>query len=141
MAVALWPADLPQHPRTQGYSQAAVNGRLVSDTEVGPGKRRRRWKGAAAVQLSFYLKGDQLQRFWSFWDDDTAGGTLPFFFPDPVGDGASLTDDADDLLTTDDGTVLEASAHWLCLFASAEPSLTNVGGPLFQVAFAIQVLP
>lgn len=141
MAVAIWPSDLPQKPQSKSYSQAAMNGRLVSDTEVGPGKRRRRWKGAAAVQISLYIRGDQIQSFWSFWDDDTAGGVLPFFFPDPVGDGAALTDDGDDLLTTNNGTGLEASAHWLCLFDTAEPSLTNVGGPLFQIAFAVQVLP
>lgn len=141
MAVPLWPSDLPQQPQIKGYAQAGADGRLVSDTEVGPGKQRRRWTGAKAVQLSLLLKGDQLQSFWRFFDDASAGGALPFFFPDPVGDGAALTDDGYHHLTMDDGTGLEASAHWLVLFGSGAPSVTAVGGPWFEAAFAVQVLP
>lgn len=141
MAVAVWPSDLPQKPQIKGYGQAAADGRLVSETEVGPGKQRRRWKGAAAVQISLLLKGDQVQRFLGFFDDDAAGGALPFFFPDPVGDGAPLTDNEDDLLTINDGTAILATAHWLVLFGAGAPGVTAIGGPWFEAAFAIQVLP
>lgn len=87
---ATWPSSLPQRFRTDGYSYRKGDGRLHSQTDMGPGKVRRRFTAVVdRMAGAMTLTQAQWETLRSFIDDEAGGGALPFWFPSPV-DGAPL---------------------------------------------------
>jgi hypothetical protein len=141
MSVATWPAGLPQKPERDGFALGAADGRLVSETEVGPGKRRRRWPGLATWQMSMWLTASQRDLFLAFWES-LSGGSSPFWFPDFSTDGEPLTTESDETITTETGEEIDVTIWNLAQFAAgSQPSIGNKSAALWPVSFALQVLP
>ena len=139
MAVPEWPDSLPQRPMTDGYVETLRDGRLRSAMEIGPGKMRRRYTNAARpVTLNFVLTTVQRFRLDRFWDEDTYGGTLPFYIPDPARNGAQIVTSDGAILTTNDGSVVTVRARWLALFA--EPPRITPFALQFQADVTLSVL-
>ena len=86
MATETWPATLPQQLRRQGYRQARGDNRIITPTETGPPKRRRRSTAAiGSLRGSMTLSYDQVQTLSTFYDDTLNDGVDSFNFPDPLG--------------------------------------------------------
>ena len=123
----VWPLDLPQHVDKQSYRYQPGDGRLKSGSDTGGGKVRRRDSNPPAlVTAQLTLNIPQKERLEIFWETDSAGGTLPFWFPAVGADGAPLT--------TGEGTVLAAGTEtlvtalrWFCRFDPDQPP------PVFEV--------
>lgn len=79
-----WPADLPQKPLIDGYSESPQSQVLRSSMDAGPPKTRRRFTAATrAIPVNFTLSNAQLATFESFFEADIQGGSLPFDMPHP----------------------------------------------------------
>ncbi|OCC01717.1 hypothetical protein BA190_27535 [Labrys sp. WJW] len=116
-----WPATLPQLFNRQGFAYAEGDGRLMSDTDTGPGKVRRRTTAAVDImkgQMTVTL--DQLQTMRDFIRNDLVGGSLPFQIADPLGGAAPLL-----VRFSKDGM----------------PQYQNIAGALWTAAFQVDVLP
>ena len=96
MASVTWPAaPFPQVPKVQGYAQREQTALVRSQMGYGPAKVRRRTTAAIQpVNASMTLSGADKDILRSFYETDTAGGTLRFnwkdFLTDPDGGGASV---------------------------------------------------
>lgn len=124
----IWPAELPQDVLT-GYRERLPAMALRSSMSVGPAKVRRRFTAAPrnfAVTLRLRRDpvvpaNDQVLRFRSFWESDTAGGTLSFDWTDPL-----------------DGSVLS----FRFAYGDGEaPELQHAGGNDYEVELKLEVLP
>jgi hypothetical protein len=83
MANPTWPAELPQLFERDGYQPPATpDGRLMTATDIGPGKVRPRTSAlprpVAGTMRMTYEQADILE---AFVRDDLAKGSLPFVFP------------------------------------------------------------
>ena len=87
------------------------------------------------------VSANQRARFDTFWDEDTAGGTLPFLYRDQQLDGYQATDESGSLLETEDGTPIQIESWWLVQFGQNEPAYTRQSGNRFQIQFDLVVLP
>lgn len=82
MAVAVWPATLPQTWLAQGYrEQPATELRRVEMTSGAAKQRGVRRRRRVRVQLD-WMTATQRETFVR-WYDDTLGGALPFSWADP----------------------------------------------------------
>ena len=146
MSIAIWPQDLPQRVLADGYQEGVRDGRLVQAMDKGPPKMRRRTSAAVKpVQAAMVVDFNGRARFERFWNDDTAGGVLPFYVRDQALDSLALGVSADGeaagpLLTAHGAPVLIA-ASWLCQFAEEPPSVTAMDGIWFRISFGLLVLP
>jgi len=142
MSIPVWPTDLPRRVLRQGFSQGFADGRLSTKMEAGPTKSRRRFSSAVKpIQAALDVPLDGKMRLERFWDEDTAGGSLPFLMPDPMSDGlALLTLDGVPLLDQD-GAPLLNTAMWLVKFGDTPPSAANTAGIWYRVTFSLAVLP
>lgn len=85
MAVT-YPSSLPTNFQTQGYKETGADNQLRSNMDVGPAKvRRRTTTQVRTIVGSFFLTPAQYATFKTFYETDTAYGTLPFDFTDPHG--------------------------------------------------------
>jgi len=144
VTVPVWPPELPRRVLVDNQKTTLGEGRLKSATDVGPGKVRRRFSSAVKpVTVNFTLNGDQRIRFISFFEEDTAMGSLPFLFPEVGLYGAMLTTSSGDPLTTLGGVPITAVSWWLVRYsiASDPPSITPMGADWWQGAMALEVLP
>lgn len=138
----IWPAALPQRVNRNGYSRTYGDGRRFTPSDAGPLRVRRRFSLAAQpVSASVTLTDAQLARFEAFWNGDTRGGSLPFWFPDQVRGGIPLTTVSGTPLRTAAGELLVTSAWWLVLFGQTPPQDSNVGANQWLVQFQLSVLP
>lgn len=88
MALAVWPATLPQSFLVEGFTANRMEARSVFQPEKGPAIRRRGlilpfriYRGGLEPALTQTLVGT----LEDFYEDDLAEGTLPFTFPlDPL---------------------------------------------------------
>ena len=121
MTVPTWPVTLPQVFDRQGFVMATGDGRLLSKTDTGPGKMRRRSTAMPTpVQGGMTITMVQKDTLIAFVRDDLAGGTLPFNFPEPTG-GA--------------GTVLMRYAE------EGLPQYQYLGGPLWRAMQKMEIMP
>lgn len=140
MTIPVWPATLPK-PERQSFQKTWTEGRLKRQAETGPPGYRRRFSAVAKpVSLSIIVSREQNEVFERFYDNDTAGGALPFYMPDPTKDGWPVLGGNGAQLLGSDGRPLLMSARWLCLFGETLPVITAVGIS-FRISFNIVVMP
>lgn len=124
---ARWPSAMPL-PLRDGFSQASLPTRIRRATDVGPPSYRSRFsRRMPATAMTFEVDRDGLEVFYRFYEDDTRGGSLPFWMPDPLTDEWPLTDETGSVLITPEGDTLLASAVDLVVFAEAEPQVAPIG--------------
>ncbi len=141
MAVPSWPGELPQRVLVDGYSEKQRDGRLFSRTQSGPGKVRRRYSSAVLqVSASLVVTYAQKSRFERFWEEETAGGSLPFIMPDQTHDGLALLDEEGNPILTGAGVPILITANWLARFGQEAPQITP-WGLQFMASFQLEVLP
>jgi hypothetical protein len=112
--------------------------------ETGPAKGRRR-VSATTRSVSGVLRCEQSQlaRFDRFWNEDTAGGVLPFIFPGQVYEGAFLlTESGEQLLTEADEPLLVAES-WLVTFAHEDkpPARPHARSVVWAVNLSFNIMP
>lgn len=140
----VWPSTLPLYVNRDGHTRSAGDGRLRSSTDVGPGKVRRRFSSAVRpVAASMPLTARQLAHFEAFWDEGTAGGTLPFWFPAIGLYGFPLRDDDGNRLLTAGGDVIVNRGWWFVRFSATAdaPSWRSRAPDLWEVSFNLEILP
>ncbi len=141
MSVPTYPDDLPR-PRRDGYSQTLPDGRLATKRDAGPPRVRRRFSAAPGVlQMVIDLTLDQRARFWRFWEEDAGGGSLPFWMPDWVLEGAGLMTGSGEGLTDEAGRSLVIDADLLCMFGTEQAPTETVSGVTFRLSFPLTILP
>lgn len=135
-----WPDTLPPRSNTNGFADAVSNPRLMTRTDTGPGKVRRRSPAAPRQQrLTFTLHDEQRDRLVEFWTVDTKGGSLPFAMPSQRYHDAVLCDETFDVLTDEDGEVLTGPLWELCQFA--EPPALTVDNGVWRASVTLTILP
>jgi hypothetical protein len=140
MTIPTWPTTLPR-PERQSFQKTWMDGRLKRQTDSGPPGYRRRFSSVAKpVSLSILTSREQQEVFETFYEDETAGGSLPFYMPDPTKDGWPLLDESGRPLLGGDGRPVLMSARWLCFFGDTLPVITVVGIE-FRISFNIVVMP
>lgn len=144
MTLWTWPAELPQRPLVDGYSETMPDLDLVSQPDIGPAKVRRETV-AAPYQLSVPYKVTdwQKERIKRFYRDDVQGRTNPWWLPQPGVDGWPLADgDGETILTDGDGTILLVTSLILVRFVSP-PTFTPQSRPRLGwiVPLQLEVLP
>ncbi|SHF02838.1 hypothetical protein SAMN02745157_1471 [Kaistia soli DSM 19436] len=127
-----------------GFRRQRADGRLRSPTDLGPGKVRR--KSTATVRTitpQIWMTRVQLERFGTFWDVDTKGGALPFWFPEPGRHGFPMRSDDGGVLLAADGSPLLISAWVLVMFSpDAEPPQdTTTADDLWPVSLSLDIMP
>lgn len=96
MTPPVWPAapELPYLPSwiaRGSFTRQVGDGRISTAMEVGRPKLRRRITLAPSTLIfTLLLSSPQRGRLERWWDDDTAGGVLPFLIPAPDRDGVPL---------------------------------------------------
>lgn len=137
-----YPPELPQFVTSDRFQKGAGDGRLR--TRMGSGQSKvRRLTGMPVKPLSaqaHYSRGE-LGRFWTWWEDDLRGGSLPFFMRNQIIDGRALLDDDFEEVTDEDDNPILITAWWLCLFGEGQPTETALGAELYRVAFELEILP
>lgn len=140
MTLPFYPPELPK-PERAGYQFSRGDGRSRTQEDRGPFNVRRRFSAVAnAVAFSTILTRAELARFDRFFDEEVAGGSLPFLMPDPATDGWALLTDEGVPLLTDEGVPLLLAETWVCLFGAQLPAARPVGVQ-FRVTFEIAVMP
>lgn len=140
MTVPSWPDDLPRIMRS-GYGRTLPDGRMATKSDSGPPRVRRRYSAAPApMQATIDVSVDQRQRFWRFWLEDTASGSLPWWAPDWTIDGLSLTDETGAVLTDESGTELLIAATILVMFG-ADPPAESAIGVRYRITLSLSILP
>lgn len=141
--IPYWPSDLPQRVLADTYSEGLPDGRLRTQMETGHAKSRRRFSSAAKpVTAAFKVSLDEKARLERFWEEDIAGGSLPFLIADQTMDGVALLADGGLQLLDDQGRPLINTAWWLVLAGDAAPAFTTRNrGISFTATFPISVLP
>ena len=85
--MAEWPPGIPVFPLLEGFSYQPANTLLASEVESGPPKvRRRTTAGVERWSGTFLLTAVQTEIFRSWFENDLAGGALPFDQTHPVTD-------------------------------------------------------
>lgn len=116
--MAAWPTSLPQLPLVSGFAQTAAGGTVVTEMDVGPAKRRRRYTlERVRVQIALVLTTAQIATLETFWTTTLAGGVDAFDWVSPI---------------------TRASAS--CAFLS-RPRYTAIGASKWSTEFEIEVLP
>ncbi len=144
MTVPVWPSSLPSSMNREGFAHQRGDGRLRSQTDVGPGKTRRRFTAVARPLVgTMWMTRVQLQRFDDWWDVDTKGGSLPFMFPATGKHGFPMRSDDGSLLLSGDGRPLLISAWWLVMFStqSDPPQASSLSDELWPVTLNLEILP
>lgn len=119
MALARWPASLPQYFLRSSYSEGTGKSVIRSEMDTGPAKLRRRSRAVVRpVDGSLLMTGDQYETFVTFVENTIGGGALPFEFPHQRRPGE----------------------FWLVRLADPDVMATPKG-PLWQVQLKIEVLP
>jgi hypothetical protein len=82
-----WPSTLPQRPNQEGWSDGEGDARLRTPQEAGPVKQRLLFSYMPEpLTLVYEMTYAQRELFRAFYKT-TAGGTLPFTIPNPLGAG------------------------------------------------------
>lgn len=142
MSVPVWPSRLPQAVLQEGFSVGFGDGRLKTGMDAGPGKSRRRFSAVARpVTASFVIRLDQLPILETFFDEQIAGGALPFFLPDQVHAGLLSDENGVPLLTDTLDTIEVAYMPWLVKIGDQPPVVVPFGALHWRVSFTLMVMP
>ncbi|MFG1413473.1 MAG: hypothetical protein ABII76_16775 [Pseudomonadota bacterium] len=143
MSIPYWPADLPQRVLRDGYSESLPDGRLSRPMEKGPSKTRRRGIGIKQVAAGIVVTMDEKFRLERFWNEETDGGTLPFFIPAQTGDGQGILTDGGFSLLDADGHPILTTSWWLVKFGDSVPTPNAIDRDpyRFRVSFDLMVMP
>ena len=114
-----WPTSLPSYFLTDGYSQSLPDGRIRSQTDIGPAKVRTR-STAVAVPLvgRMLMTGTQIGILETFCRVDLLNSTGVFDFTDPV-----------------------TRTSIKVRFSESVPAWTHVSGNYFSVQLQLEKLP
>ncbi|MGU3496344.1 hypothetical protein ACLBXM_20070 [Xanthobacteraceae bacterium A53D] len=133
--------DLPQHVLREGYSEGVGDGRLRTPMETGPAKVRRRFLSAVRpVSVRVVLDLNQRLRLRRFWEEDTGGGSLPFYMPDQALHERPLAQEGGLLLLTETGAPLLMTSYWLVRFGERAPQFAP-SELMFIADFHLEILP
>lgn len=144
MVALVWHPSLPQYVNREGFRRGYGDSRLVTATEIGPGKTRRR-TAAKVMPVSFtmWFTPWQLNRFEEFYEDDAEGGTKAFWFPAIGKHGFPFyAEDGSILLKPDGGRLLQSAWWWARFSAGYEPPEEgSIGDELWEVPVNLDILP
>jgi hypothetical protein len=143
MAIAVWPTSLPFSPLISSYSDQQGDGRTITRTTTGVGKRRAFWIGLKTLSISYNMTGTQYNTLVSFYESTLRQGVDPFFWNGNPSLGGYLYADDGTILTTDAGGPLLSDRDQLVQFATQQPirrSQAMTEG-LFRVDISLEVLP
>jgi hypothetical protein len=91
MALAVWPATLPQIPLQDGNGLQAEPNRFEFQPDEGPAVRRRRYSAPLRrINWSLNLTAAQKTTFLTFYDATLGYGADRFTAPDPFAGGAAV---------------------------------------------------
>lgn len=139
--IPVWPDDLPRFVLVDGFQSSPRGTRLKTAMDIGPGKQRRRGPKIASQSSIIDVDSDQRARFERFWDEDVAGGSLPFLIRDHLSDGRDLSNDSGAPLLSSDGLLLIIESWNLVQFGQNDPVYTAIGPLEFRVQFEVVLLP
>ena len=141
MSIAIWPSELPQRSLLQPFQASTRGNRLITSTDTGPGKQRKRGPAIRPVSCSIIVDYDQRARFDTFYEEDVSFGVSPFLIPDQQMDGI-YWNNVDGIQLLDDFDVsIIIESWWLVQFGKTQPSTGALGGLLFSINFELVVLP
>lgn len=81
----IWPAQLQDFVNEQSFSLEIGSTTIRSETEIGPGKVRRRFtKSVDKMNVSINLTQALYDTFYTFYDVDLNGGANTFLFNHPI---------------------------------------------------------
>ncbi|SDY55542.1 hypothetical protein [Citreimonas salinaria] len=139
--IAEWPTELPR-PLRRNYGAQTQDGRRRRATEAGPPRFARRYSSVARrLDLAVVLDRERWGILNHFFTETLAGGSLPFWMPDPWLDGTPLLDESGAPLLDDAGTPLLIAAQLLCLWGDEPPLEGPVQGVSITVAFSVWDMP
>lgn len=85
MSDILWPAELQQVLNTSGFANQFVDTVIRTQMDSGPDKiRRRSTTGPEPIKGSILIPTSLYATMKSFYDTDTAGGSLEFLWAHPI---------------------------------------------------------
>lgn len=117
---AAWPDSLPQRFRVEGTGIEMGDGRIVSQTDTGPGKMRPRSSSVPdKMSASMRMTEGQYATLETFVKTTLGRGTLPFTIPSP----------------RDGSTILVRFAR------DGLPRWATPGGDVRDVSFQLEILP
>lgn len=141
MAHPIWPSALPQKVIADSYSEKFRDGRMFSQMSSGPPKVRRRFSSAVKpVSASIIVTYGQAAILERFWEDDTKGGSLPFYIRDQRNDGLPILEGNNLPILEGNGLPILISSRWLVLFGEGGVELRS-WGLQFQATFQLLVMP
>ncbi|RXF72124.1 hypothetical protein [Hansschlegelia zhihuaiae] len=143
MTLPLWPAELPQKMREEGFRRGYPD--LVHASRMASGVHKTRAlasMGEQPVQCMIRVDRGGLARFDRFFFEETRNGNLPFLIRDQVYDGVELAAPDGSALMVDDDSALAISAVWLVRFTpGSPPEQAQPSGVFFRVPFFLTILP
>ena len=84
-----WPATIPQRFDSGNYNYYPIDSRIISDTDAGPGKQRRRFTATPYIhEGSMLMTLAQFSTFSGFIASNI-GFADDFIFPNPLDEGAT----------------------------------------------------
>lgn len=114
----VWSITLPDYLETAGFEQKGANTVIATQMECGAPKRRRRYTAAIKpVKGGLILTATQLATLDSFYENSTAGGSLPFQWKNPI-------------------------TRATCMMMFTEPpSYTHLGGETWHASLSMEIRP
>jgi hypothetical protein len=80
-----WPANIPQCPIQNGFSEQRQPNTVAFTPDVGPPKVRRRSTAVGvSTAVTFRMTNAEKLNFDTFFETTLADGSLPFDWPHPV---------------------------------------------------------
>jgi hypothetical protein len=141
MTIPVWPSDLPQRVLANGFQSTVRGNRLTTAMDTGPGKQRKRGALVRPVSCSIIVTADQRAQFDVFYEEDCAGGTIPFLIPDQQTDGLQANSDSGAIWETESGAPVILESWWFCQFGATQPATTLMDGITYTIQFDLVVLP
>jgi hypothetical protein len=139
---AVWPSTMPPSPLITGWQDELADGRIISKTTYGIGKRRALWKGVQKITASYNLTGEQFNLLNIFWEQDTRHGIDTFFWIAPPIIAGYLQTNTYDFLTNENGVPLGLAGYVLVQFGPQPPRRSQAyTQDVFKVDVDIEVLP
>lgn len=118
MALAVWPAGLPQCIQKSGFSQTLANNITTAPFDIGPPQVRRRSTAAPEPITGVVILDEsvgQLQLFRDFYNNTLLSGSQRFEWVDPVS---------------------QVTVQML-FKPDTQPSFTNTGGTYYSVSMSL----
>lgn len=143
MSVQPWPAELPQKVLASGFDMTLQDNARATPMEKGvPKIRRRSTKNIEPVSCTILADRSIWARLRRHYEEETSFGTVAFWLPDQIYDGAQMLTSAGVPLTTRGGSPILIRARWLVAYTpGSPPRIGNNRGPWFDVNFSLIKFP